>query len=157
MGTTSDKRWTKLTFLDSTVDVRSILIRHYWQVTPVFLACKTVISLQLHMRRGKVLGTRAKKEGWEGEKRKINAPTLLTRLDHCALFPVLPLSVLLHVLLTSTVKSKKVILVQLLSLVFATLLTVTPCTHLWTLSLQQLLLSTYRRLDPPGISIIDER
>ena len=49
------------------------------------------------MRRGKVLGTRAKKEGWEGEKRKINAPTLLTRLDHCALFPVLPLSVLLHV------------------------------------------------------------
>ena len=70
-----------MTFLDLTVEVRSILIRHYWQVTPVFLACKTVVSLQLHMRRGKVLGTWAKKEGWEGEKRKINAPTLLTPLD----------------------------------------------------------------------------
>ena len=68
---TSDKSWTKMTFLDLTFDVRSILIRHYWQVTPVFLACRTVVSLQLHMRRGKVLGTRAKKkEGWEGEKRK---------------------------------------------------------------------------------------
>ena len=30
-------------------------------------------------------------------------------------------------------------------------------THLWILSLQQRLLSTFRRLDPPGISIIDER
>ena len=70
-----------MTFLDLTVEVRSILIRHYWQVTPVFLACKTVVSLQLHMRRGKVLGMWAKKEGWEGEKRKINAPTLLTPLD----------------------------------------------------------------------------
>ena len=70
-----------MTFLDLTVEVRSILIRHYWQVTPVFLACKTVVSLQLHMRRGKVLGTWAKKEWWEGEKRKINAPTLLTPLD----------------------------------------------------------------------------
>ena len=70
-----------MTFLNLAVEVRSILIRHYWPVTPVFLACKTVVSLQLHMRRGKVLGTWAKKEGWEGEKRKINAPTLLTPLD----------------------------------------------------------------------------
>ena len=81
VATRSDKSWTKMTFLDLTVEVRSILIRHYWQVTPVFLPCKAVVSLQLHMRRGKVLGTRAKKEGWEGEKRKINAPTLLNPLD----------------------------------------------------------------------------
>ena len=33
------------------------------------------------MRRGKVLGTRAKKEGWEGEKGKINVSSLLTPLD----------------------------------------------------------------------------
>ena len=59
-----------MTFLDLTVDVRSILIRHYWQVTPVFLACKTVVSLQLHMRRGKVLGTRAKKRRVGGRKKK---------------------------------------------------------------------------------------
>ena len=58
-----------MTFLDLTVEVRSILIRHYWQVTPVFLACKTVVSLQLHMRRGKVLGTRAKKRGGREKKK----------------------------------------------------------------------------------------
>ena len=59
-----------MTFLNLTVEVRSILIRHYWQVTPVFLACKTVVSLQLHMRRGKVLGTWAKKKGVGGRKKK---------------------------------------------------------------------------------------
>ena len=59
-----------MTFLDSTVDVRSVLIRHYWQVTPVFLAYKTVVSLQLHMRRGKVLGKSKKKGGVGGRKKK---------------------------------------------------------------------------------------
>ena len=69
VATRSDKSCTKMTFLDLTVEVRSILIRHYWQVTPVFLACKTVVSLQLHMRRGKVLGTRAKKRGGREKKK----------------------------------------------------------------------------------------
>ena len=36
-----------MNFLDLIVDVSSILIRRYWQVTPVFLAYKTVVSLQL--------------------------------------------------------------------------------------------------------------